>query len=825
MSLFYHVQAVQAWLNIAFKATEKETRNVRKLKINTKLENVEIFVRVYWCLHQKDEQGARIILNQERKKKGFGWDLVVEHEKREETRVKLEALSRSHSRLADKNMDAEPKGVDAIPPEPDAGTSSTCRSSVLDASSLEEVKVKIASSSSDEPPLVPMPDIPIPVEPIFPIQQMDMQMEADSASLVRKRASSLEDRRSDISDEDKLPLLNRAIPVLPSPVQQKFLLKSAAIFPPIRTQAQTAPAFASEVVLSAPTDARVNTETHVAEKATRPSLKKQKRHISDDAPSNPDHEHTGHMPSTSVKSIRRASARLSSVSHGVSTNSIQPLALHKARGAKLPTPESAEPKLRMTKQTKVEDITKAVTTSASEATHFAQAKHPLRVPDSRTSADPERRITRQIKAEDLVHSTAILQSQPMEIVHSGKPPTTTRDRKKPTKASSSKTSKSRLQKKAQELPTPPTKRRRTSVEEVHPVGVATQPVVTTVPTFIQQAETLKDMHFVPDPPTDVNTILKQGLIPSISPPDASGRSRTPTTAVHSEAQPPVQMEVSGLQSLSDGQRLTAEGKRDPPPMDIVPTTRMEPEFVVPVVSAAIRSSDILKKFHFKRNAPIEPKMKEQKLLPPDPRTAPNQTSALGKRNRSQTAVIAHVQSELKEMQLVSRPQAELPVRPKHSKAAHQRAPPPPALGKGMKFIDQALVDAGANAAQLLNHNAPSLPNWAVDDVPDFPDSHELDEENIITLRDHEADPRPVLSRYPPIWAQVSEHDDSPCWSMFTKCLGFSLVRKYANLLTGLGVITVESIFQIISSKVICWEDFLLGDEQILFTHLFIATND
>ena len=114
-----------------------------------------------------------------------------------------------------------------------------------------------------------------------------------------------------------------------------------------------------------------------------------------------------------------------------------------------------------------------------------------------------------------------------------------------------------------------------------------------------------------------------------------------------------------------------------------------------------------------------------------------------------------------------------------------------------KIIEQVIQDAAADALLVLNDPPVPLADWTNDDNASDQDldsayeSH-IDADpgdlssNIVTVRDHEADSKPTLSTNPPIWAQVIVIVQEQR-THITFTLPYSLVRKYASLLTGSAV--------------------------------------
>ena len=80
-------------------------------------------------------------------------------------------------------------------------------------------------------------------------------------------------------------------------------------------------------------------------------------------------------------------------------------------------------------------------------------------------------------------------------------------------------------------------------------------------------------------------------------------------------------------------------------------------------------------------------------------------------------------------------------------------------------IDESKQSSVADAPLQLHRvgSCGPWPNWN-QDTWDTDDSFEeqpeiplIDEGDLVTVRDHDADPRPLLTGYPPIWAEVTKH--------------------------------------------------------------------
>ena len=60
------------------------------------LASIEIFVRFYWALYNKDEKGALDVVNRERKKRGFGYLLLPPHPRRVPQPTQAEKITLPH---------------------------------------------------------------------------------------------------------------------------------------------------------------------------------------------------------------------------------------------------------------------------------------------------------------------------------------------------------------------------------------------------------------------------------------------------------------------------------------------------------------------------------------------------------------------------------------------------------------------------------------------------------------------------------------------------------------------------------------------------------
>ena len=163
---------------------------------------------------------------------------------------------------------------------------------------------------------------------------------------------------------------------------------------------------------------------------------------------------------------------------------------------------------------------------------------------------------------------------------------------------------------------------------------------------------------------------------------------------------------------------------------------------------------------------------------------PSETSAvppavLGKRkeqtddsqNRPPPTLSEAAQSELRDIAL--RPVAKLPA----DRGSQREMTPLPiqAVSSGhqlrdsaLKHADDAIRDAASHALYFLNDPAKPLADWTNDEnmddqdlnvvhQPHFEHDHDNEEivsSEIVTIRDHEPDPRPKFPTNPPIWAQV-----------------------------------------------------------------------
>jgi hypothetical protein len=115
----------------------------------------------------------------------------------------------------------------------------------------------------------------------------------------------------------------------------------------------------------------------------------------------------------------------------------------------------------------------------------------------------------------------------------------------------------------------------------------------------------------------------------------------------------------------------------------------------------------------------------------------------------------------------------------------------------LKHADDAIRDAASHGLYFLNNPPKPLADWTNDEnmddqdlnivhqphVEQDHDNEEIVSSEIVTIRDHEPDPRPKLLTNPPIWAQVGFQPGSVVnFSTHLHCV--SLVRKYASLSIG-----------------------------------------
>jgi hypothetical protein len=147
-----------------FYASKEETLEIQNTKVKTDARTLELFVKVFWQIHQNNDRAALILLNRARKEKGYGWDFVeVLREKRPRNSRITKARQTAHSTDPVSEAGVNHENDVVIPGVyANADTSSGYQSSVFDENSDEE-KGDI-SISSDTPMVTSPTSRPINIE-------------------------------------------------------------------------------------------------------------------------------------------------------------------------------------------------------------------------------------------------------------------------------------------------------------------------------------------------------------------------------------------------------------------------------------------------------------------------------------------------------------------------------------------------------------------------------------------------------------------------------------------------------------------------------------
>lgn len=98
-----------------------------------------------------------------------------------------------------------------------------------------------------------------------------------------------------------------------------------------------------------------------------------------------------------------------------------------------------------------------------------------------------------------------------------------------------------------------------------------------------------------------------------------------------------------------------------------------------------------------------------------------------------------------------------------------------------------------------------LPNWNEETwdtvLEEYPEMSLFDDDDLVTIRDHEPDSRPLLVNHPPIWAQVLKHP--LIYLLRFSHRKFSPARNCASLSLSLDLTKAASTSQMMLLKVTC----------------------
>ncbi|KAF7980743.1 hypothetical protein HWV62_36767 [Athelia sp. TMB] len=722
--------SIKAWLNMAFAATTKESTAIQKLKLKVTLETADMMVKVFWLLEQKKDAEARVLVNQERKKRGFDYDLLDDPKLEERTpSMGLEGTPCVQSPSTDVAIGAQSLRRDGRPEQDDDDMrlSPDYDPDTFDFDSkFEDVKtdMRFASKSGLS-------------RDLDALARISSAREGPSHSQYvspRKRVLSTEDKQVVISNKGGLSPPQETSSEPPSSPPRDFSLSTAAVFPSREGVQKLSQDLADVVLPSAPS---ISSAGHPAGRAPMKRLRRM------DTESALEPEAGGAALPTKLSKSRSSSRSVSampSFERRIQPNRSSSLSISTA--AKQP---SASRQIRQ----KIEDDADSVATPARRS---GPALHSSRLAPGTPAAASSTVSTRRRQTE--AERSARLESLPVSDTITVKAqrkispiPAKSRFR---SKESTSKIGKSRPTKQSPPLPTPPEKRRRTGVkEEVHVNAqeaslVARQTTVSQAAPKRLTAQPNVDHEGYRQPERHLGLSISTGALSS-----ASSRAPKPVPNCAPEAWKP----RSALEQSSAG---SPKGKLYLlPTMD--PAHRARAAAIAAAAAAATTCApENTKKLPFIGKIP--------KLQTADP-TATSSTRApeLGRSTALPSgSAISHASGKRQRVEADSssaysqpRPQSDLQTKVKRRKPRTYNARGKDTGKQGLKepstHLDRVLTDAAASAITLQKNPSPPLPNWAEDtaaapDIPDLPD------EEIQTARDHEADSRPTLSKMPPIWA-------------------------------------------------------------------------
>ncbi|KAF7976824.1 hypothetical protein HWV62_5506 [Athelia sp. TMB] len=725
--------SIKAWLNMAFAATTKESTAIQKLKLKVTLETADMMVKVFWLLEQKKDVEARVLVNQERKKRGFDYDLLDDPKLEERTpSMGLEGTPCAQSPSTDVAIGAQSLRRDGRPEQDDDDMrlSPDYDPDTFDFDSkFEDVKtdMRFASKSGLS-------------RDLDALARISSAREGPSHSQYvspRKRVLSTEDKQVVISDKGGLSPPQETSSEPPSSPPRDFSLSTAAVFPSREGVPKLSQDLADVVLPSAPS---ISSAGHPAGRAPMKRLRRM------DTESALEPEASAAALPTKLSKSRSSSRSVSAMPSF--ERRIQPsrsYSLSISTAAKQP---SASRQIRQ----KIEDDADSVETPARRS---GPALHSSRLAPGTSAAasstvSTRRRQTgaeRSARLESLPVSDTIIVKAQRKI---SPIPAKSRFR---SKESTSKIGKSRPTKQSPPLPTPPEKRRRTGVkEEVH-VNAQEASLIAQFDTFTRQttvpqaapkrltAQPNVDHKGYRQPEQHLGLSISTGASSSASSrapkpvPNCAPETWKPRSALEQSSGSP-KGKTYLLPTMDPAHRARAAAIAAAAATTCAPENTKKLPFIgkIPKLQTADPTAT---------SSTRAPELGRSTALPSGSAILP----ASGKRQR----VEADSSSAYSQPRLQYDLQTKVKQRKPRTYNARGKDTGKQELKEPSTHMDKVLIDAAASAITLQKNPSPPLPNWAEDtaaapDIPDLPD------EEIQTARDHEADSRPTLSKMPPIWA-------------------------------------------------------------------------
>jgi hypothetical protein len=622
---------------------------------------LELFVKVFWEIFQNNDRAALILLNRERRKKGYVWDFVeVLREKRPPNARRTEPRQTAHSSDPVSEAGVNHENDVVIPGVyANADTSSGYQPSVFDEMSDEEKGDIIISSDTSmvvSPILRPMNVVEAAEGSAS--QPQDLGDENTRSTLPsglrgQKRSATAEENPSPSNMDDDIKSVDASNELLPPSSPVPFLSsrpKDVTVTPKsVAFSRSTAPGARSKAQTSKPSEPTASSRKVSAKpkqltargprKSNNPTQRKKSRMI-DDAPSDRDYVGTStapsHVPHRTTRSVS--------------------VKLLKQAGLSESTELSNEDSLRQSTRLSTGN------NDPGPASNTRSASGRLGAPDKQASlrggTNPKSATTVNTKA-----------------------------------------SKSARPKRASGLPVRPQKRFRTSGDE--------------------------EQHV------------------------AAMEALTKATA-SSQSTQEIQLQATGKDVAGTSDKLAQIQEHNKNTSSVAQTNKSCSE--VGLSQASSESSAV-----------ITTALGKRKERSTDPQ---NQKPLLGP--------LTAAQSELQDM--ASRRVAKLPAGHNRRRSQHILPIPSQSVSIGhplrdpeLKIMDQVVRDAASHAQHLLQNPPKPLVDWTNGESANDQDLDSLygphlhidpskeivSSPEVVTIRDHEPDSRPKLTRKPPIWARVS----------------------------------------------------------------------